>query len=131
MSISKQYAGTFSRGTLRAEDLLRSFLDFVNNDEIQRDLFSQETGAGRFEALHDLQDLAAEADYLIHQIDYAEELEYQEDLERWTERAAQFWAGPVFEMLCDLVPPGYRFGTLSGDGAHYGFWRCENEKVMD
>ena len=128
MSLSTKYSGTtFSKDTLRPEDLLRTFLDFANNDEIQRDLFSQETGAGRFEALHDLHDLAAEAEYLINLIDYAEELEHQEDLERWTERAAQFWAGPVFDMLCDLAPPGYRFGTLPGDGAHFGFWERDIE----
>lgn len=85
---------TVSSDTLRTEDLINAFIDYIPEDHYAYDdLYSEYTNLGNYEC--------EEAIYLL------------EDL---------------VDVLNQLAPANYYFGSHPGDGACFGFWEVEEEE---
>ena len=100
------HAGTVSSGTLRTEDLLPAFAD-------------------------KLRELAPGALRKIYMPDVAKDFAF--DMGEWVahvlsddDKAAEV-LDELDRALNDVAPAEYYFGTLEGDGAHFGFWRIAED----
>ena len=92
---------TFSRATLRAEDLLESAYDLIEEYNIRTPLRKE------------LQEILATIDsngYFPLEI---------------IEEAVYLLNEDVFYFLEELTPKGYFFGNLPGDASHFGWWPDE------
>jgi hypothetical protein len=100
------YLGTVSHGTMRAEDLVPTFL------AVYRDLRPQFWS-----------DVSKEYRPLLEVMgsryvqEYSER--YYEDLD--------YLLSELFDYLNACSPDGYYFGAIEGDGCDYGFWAVESE----
>lgn len=102
-----QYAGPISSDTLRVEDLLPRFC------LVARAMLCE--GYGRFH------DCRVDADML-------EDIEcrmVEPDFFRSEE--AGWFMDDLFELLEEICPEGWWFGSQEGDGACFGFWEVESE----
>ena len=92
--------GSISHGTMKSEDLLDTFMDYIEiaNKERWREL------SARF------------------QRDWDNEVETTEDGEIFID---YFLNEDVWEVMEELAPDGYYFGAHIGDGSDFGYWRDE------
>jgi len=96
--MEEDYLGTVSEGTLRPEDLVKSFAS-----EYER-LGGIQSNIRHFNNVIDGNNLSAS---------HEEELSWAlEDL---------------FDLLNKLAPEGCYFGAHEGDGALFGFWKTEEQ----
>ena len=94
---------TFSQSTLRAEDLLASAYNLIEEYNIRTPLRKE------------LQEILATIDsngYFPP--------------EKW-EEAQYLLNEDVFYFLEELAPEGYYFGSLPGDGSHFGWWPYDED----
>lgn len=95
--------GTISHGTLRHQDLLRTFADELDY-----------LGWSNRHAL------------CIEARESADKLDAETVSAADTDEAANVLEG-LMEALDRACPPGVYFGTLEGDGSDFGFWQIEDE----
>ena len=94
---------TFSKGTLRAEDLLESAYNLFREYECRTPL-------------------RKEIEELLATID---DTGYFPPEKR--EEAEDLLNEDVFYFLGNLAPKGYFFGSLPGDGSHFGWWPYDED----
>lgn len=87
-----------SHGTLRTQDLIETFVDFLK--------------AHSTEASH--QDVIAEGEHIISQ-------NVCNDDAQW------FLCEELWDAMQDMAPEGCVFGSHLGDGSDFGFWQAEEE----
>ena len=88
---------TISRGTLRSQDLLSTYVDFLTNQGVD------------LESLLDNRALVSEA--------------LKDDLhEYWLSEDACWDLQAIEGAMEDLAPEGTWFGAHPGDGSDFGFW---------
>ena len=94
----KAKPGTVSHGTLRTEDLIETFLDFLEVMEHPK-----------------AEELREEYEDILKNEETKEEyLEYLLNEDIWDAMQA-------------LEPDGYYFGAHPGDGADFGYWEIEED----
>lgn len=94
-------AGTVIEGTMRAEDLIPTFISTIRtiDPEMENPLRL---------ALIDLEN---------NMLEMGEEY--------FRDEISTFDLDYLFDMLNQYAPDGYYFGAHPGDGSDYGFWECE------
>lgn len=104
--------GCVSSGTLRTEDLMKSFCEEIRRLSLRTPSIVREAEAwlGGIQSWRDYHELEACTD---------EQEEYETD-------------GPALVARLDshlnsLAPDGWRFGAHEGDGADFGWWRVDDE----
>lgn len=111
--LSEKYRGIeVSHATLRPEDLIPAFLEFMESVIPEMDAEYADTVKG----------LKAEAGKLY--IEYREGYgsEYADPGE-----ASYFLNEPLFLELNAIAPVGTYFGSSDGDGSSFGFWEIEDD----
>ena len=94
-----EWVGTVSHATMRWEDLIPAFTDFLR--EIgQGNVFSQEESPNHQQAERSVGTVYADLDEILSNL---------------------------FDAIDDYVPEGYYFGAHPGDGSDYGIWPVEEE----
>lgn len=93
----KASIGTISHGTLRAEDLIDSFLDELNRLA------------------------SAKADSILADYEDYEAACEDEDHDFWTNDADEM-VNALQDALNEYAPPFCYFGATEGDGSDFGFW---------
>ena len=91
--LSNEYRNvSLSHGTMRPEDLIPVFSDFI-----------KEHSKNNYDWL---------LDRYAFQVD---------------DESKGWMLDDMFEILNNIAPNGYYFGSHPGDGSDYGFWECEEE----
>ena len=98
------HGGVVSDGTMRAEDLLPRFVDVARR-----------VSGKRYVSAEPVDDLLDAIELRASRPGYFDSESCGWDME------------DLFELLDELCPEGWWFGASEGDGACYGFWRCEEE----
>jgi len=112
--LSDDFIGVYISGTTRVEDLLRVFTQIMTEN-------------GCYPHLTDLEK-KREAHMLLGLIEYAGELGYLDEQQKWRESAMVFWQ-EVHDYLNEIAPQGCYFGNPAGDGACWGFWKMEEKEA--
>lgn len=109
----KTHIGSISRGTMRPEDLIPTFLDELSA------LSARKFMAGKPE--DELKEFT-ETQRFIGAVDYAASFDaYYDEGEEAAEDLES-----LFDRLNEFAPPYCYFGAHPGDGSDCGFWVCEN-----
>jgi len=104
------HTGTVSHGTLRQQDLLRSFANKLM--AMQEDTPSST-----------VRDLFNEAHNAAYYLDRQEGIDSPfADIRI---EGAHYTIEKLTDMLDDMAPEGWYFGTLEGDASDFGFWPVE------
>ena len=97
---------SLSHATMRTEDLIPCFYDFIidvfgtnNLDELQ---------------LIKIGCTVYHSEYLSEKVDPPGDY--------WDSEAASYDLEDLFDLLDEIAPEGYYFGSHPGDGSDYGFW---------
>ena len=118
--LSKDYKGEIiSKDTLRLEDLLKNFVDFLDNDEVLKEVFNKDT--------HLHSEILEEINYVkmkIRLMELTDELDYMDEYEEYEEDAANL-LDELIEILNIIAPEGSYFGTMEGNGSTFGFFNQE------
>jgi len=109
-TLPKEYIGErLSHGTLRNEDLIESFMEFLQSVkftcEIQKEVDS----------------IQKEVDYL----ELEKEPVNDEDYYTIQEKAGWILNEDIWDILNNIAPEFTYFGSTEGDGADFGFWTYE------
>ena len=96
--MTKAKPGSVSWGTLRTDDLIDSFLDFL---ELHKH--------PRYSGLRD---------------EYEEILTHEDTREEYMEYLLN---EDIFDAMQDLSPEGHYFCAHPGDGADFGYWEIEED----
>ena len=94
-----EWVGTVSHATMRWEDLIPAFTDFLLMIG-QGHVFSMKECPHQEQAKRSLGDVYADLDEITHSL---------------------------FDAIDEYVPEGYYFGAHPGDGSDYGIWPVEEE----
>ena len=94
--------GSITSGTMRNEDLIPTFLEYVQDEELK-------------DAIEDRIEFSEQDD---NSYDYynCEDSDYDMD--------------SLFNALQEIAGPYFYFGSHPGDGSDYGFWLCEDVAEM-
>lgn len=102
-------SGTISHGTLRAEDLIPTFLSVLRDCSPARVAsIVDEYGSAFVERCCE-----------PNGFDEATPNEFE---------ARDYLFEQLFDALGDIAPEGMYFGTIEGDGSDFGFWGSEEEE---
>ncbi len=116
------FIGSISHGTMRAEDLIPTFIDVLN--ELKENLSLDATGR-EMEVTKEvgrIDDLLGKIEQHQQEDDYYESEDADYDLEA------------LFDELSAFAPDYFYFGAHEGDGSDYGFWLSQDaidEAVQD
>jgi len=120
-SLSQDYIGSLSQATMRIEDLIPTFLDFLEGVKVNCQIIGKV-----HELKREIDSLEViESDYGSHYSD----LEFDADGPCMSdaETASYILNEDIWELLNDISPEHATFGSHPGDGANYGFWQYEIE----
>lgn len=96
--------GTVSHCTLRTEDLIPAFTSHLKEIGVKHP----------FAGLHPICAIACATG---------------DDHWYWNSDAAEFDLNNLFDRMDWYAPPRHYFGASEGDGADFGYWRCEMERI--
>jgi len=105
--------GSISHGTLRPQDLLRTFMQTLMDLSIER---YQEIWLDEFVA-----------NLYVDQFIY----DLADDDDWWYGELASYLLCEAEAALESLAPEGMYFGCLEGDGSDFGFWSYEVEELSN
>lgn len=96
--------GTISRGTMRAEDLIPTFMSHLFKEDPQKARMIWKKYPNLLQALCDKQ-AGIESDW-------------------WeSEEASNILNNDLFDEMQNYAPEGHYFGSHPGDGSDYGYWK--------
>lgn len=108
-----------SEATARMEDLVPACVGFLQSVKQVCEIVSE------------VDNIAEEAEklQLVEKPGYGEYYSDKDDIDGNTseELAMYLFHEDIFDLLNDIAPEGYGFGSHPGDGVCYGFWECEEE----
>lgn len=106
--LGKEFEGfTVSEATLRTEDLLASFIQFINNLVEGKKIIGNEVDAEDVRSLLD---------------EHQSILDGMHDTGEYNDDVDVFLNEDVYDFLNKIAPENCYFGAHEGDGACFGFW---------
>ena len=105
------HVGSLSHATMRLEDLIPCFMDYLKPYPISKSL--------------DYQEIVESLNPESTDDDPFNDLESDKKAEYFESEQACFDLDWLFDQLNDLCHDGYYFGSHVGDGSDYGFWPVE------
>jgi len=115
--LSNKYKGhIISKDTLRTEDLLKNIIEFLEEDDLLKNLYKDNR-----DLHHDVIEDVEKAEMLIRLMQLTDELDYMQEYDEYRESAA-YLLDEFFETLNIIAPKGTYFGTMEGNGSTFGFF---------
>jgi len=109
--------GTVIWGTLRPQDLIPCFLDFIHHQDKPK--YS--------ELINSLEE-AVTIGIVCHKDGYTTGIDTNDDDPWWhSVEASCFLNEDLFGALNEMAPEGYYFGSSEGDGSDFGYWEVDND----
>jgi hypothetical protein len=109
---------SLSHGTMRPEDLIPCFLDFLLSEA---DLQTQLEAA-------DLIGTQVPNDLFPDHVHFLTYYDWEDDHPFWeSEEASWLLNEDIFNALNTIAPEGCYFGSHPGDGSDFGFWTVEED----
>ena len=104
--------GSISSGTMRTGDLIQAFTETLEN--LWPDKAAELHADAEYKAIYEYLDTEK----------YSEGIGdgWLQDCDCGIAESAVFLSEDLVNSLQECAPEGAYFGTLEGDGAHYGFW---------
>lgn len=119
--LSKDYRGKIiSKDTLRIQDLLKNFVEFLDNTDLLREIFRQDKTLH-----HDIIEEIRFVEMHVRLMELTDELDYMDEYEEYEETAG-YLLDELIETLNIIAPEGTYFGTMEGNGSTFGFFDEEN-----
>jgi hypothetical protein len=115
--------GTISAGTLRDEDLIPVFMDEA---ETVKEAISMGNWPGYERRKRGWERLATQTVYVMDE-SLADIKRAYKNLEIDPEISSSDIVDELMDMLNDVAPKGYYFGSHPGDGADFGWWANDEE----
>ena len=108
MKLPDHAVGTVIHATLRHEDLIPAFLEFL-----------EKMGENTIVPIHLWLELEKRAKGLKAEVDELKDLDSEEG----------FWVlEGLYDAINEFLPEGYYFGATEGDGSDFGVWEIEEEE---